>query len=72
MAGYNAVRAGLGLNLVELPTSLAVGDIIKFENESKQTIEGLKQRYTFAGAVYFERMKELNLYITDVDKIRKK
>ncbi|MCX7904219.1 MAG: FAD-dependent oxidoreductase [Caloramator sp.] len=72
LAGYNAVRSGLGLNLVELPTSLAVGDIIKFENESKQTIEGLKQRYTFAGAIYFERMKELNLYITDVEKIRKK
>ncbi|KRQ86799.1 tRNA uridine 5-carboxymethylaminomethyl modification enzyme MnmG [Caloramator mitchellensis] len=70
LAGYNAVRAGLGLNLVELPITLAVGDIINHENEMKKSIEGLKLRYTFAGANYFERMKKLGLYTTNVEEIR--
>lgn len=70
LAGYNAVRSGLGLNLVELPTTLAAGDIINYENEMKKSIEGLKQRYTFAGANYFERMKKLGLYTTNVEEIK--
>lgn len=72
LAGYNAVRSGLGLNTIELPSSLAVGDIIKFENETKKKKDGLKKRYTFAGSEYFERMKSLGLYVTDVEEIRKK
>lgn len=72
LAGYNAVRTGIGLNRVELPVSLAVGDIISFENSMKQTPEGVRKRYTFAGAGYFERMKELGLYTTDVFEIEKR
>lgn len=72
LAGYNAVRSGIGLNRVELPVSLAVGDIISFENKMKETPEGLRKRYTFAGAGYFERMKELGLYTTDVKEIEKR
>ncbi|SKA82891.1 hypothetical protein SAMN05443428_1052 [Caloramator quimbayensis] len=72
LAGYNAVRWGLGLKTVILPTSLCVGDIISFENSMKENIEGLKKRYTFAGASYFERMKELNLYTTDDNIVEKR
>lgn len=72
LAGYNAVRFGMGLNLVELPLSLAVGDIIAHENRMKITKEGLRNRYTFAGAGYFSRMKELGLYSTDNVEIEKR
>lgn len=72
LSGYNSVRYALGLNPIELPDSLAVGDIISYENTMKQTYNGLRQRYTFAGAGYFERMKERNLYSIDNDAIRKR
>lgn len=72
LAGYNAVRLGIGLPLVELPVSLAVGDIIAHENRMKATKNGLRNRYTFAGAGYFERMRELGLYTIDVEKIRER
>jgi hypothetical protein len=35
-----------------------------------QTEEGLMQKYTFSGSVYFERMKALGLYTTDVNVIQ--
>lgn len=72
LAGYNAVRYGLGLKTIELPISLAVGDIIAHENRMKSTKEGLRNRYTFAGAGYFARMKELGLYSIDTEEIEKK
>lgn len=72
LAGYNAVRLCMGLKCTELPVSLACGDIINYENMMKETKEGLKRRYTFAGASYFERMKELGLYTIDSDEIDKK
>ena len=56
--------------LLELPRTTAIGDIIAYANELIKTQEGLKTRYTFAGAEYLERMKSMNLYTTDKDKIR--
>ena len=70
LAGYNAVRIGIGLDGAKLPVSLAVGDIIDYENKIKNTPEGLKNRYTFAGANYFSRMKELNMYTTNISEIK--
>lgn len=72
LAGLNAVRYGIGLKGAELPVSLAVGDIISYENKAKETKDGLRKRYTFAGAGYFERMKELGLYTTDIEAIQKR
>jgi hypothetical protein len=72
LAGYNAVRHGLGLKPVEIPVSLAVGDIIAHENKMKATKDGLRNRYTFAGAGYFARMKELGLYSIDTTEIEKR
>lgn len=60
----------LGMPLLILPTSLAIGDIISYENEKSKTKEGRKERYTFAGAGYFKRMQELNLYTLDIKEIR--
>lgn len=72
LAGYNAVRFGMGLKPAELPVSLAVGDIIAHENRMKATKDGLRNRYTFAGAGYFSRMKELGLYSIDNLEIEKR
>ena len=62
LAGYNAVRHGSGYPKVTLPPELAVGDIISFMHREMKTSAGVKNKYTFSGSVYFERMKELNLY----------
>ncbi len=70
LAGHNSVRLSLGIPLLKLPRNLASGDIIAYANEKIRTEEGL--RYTFAGSIYYNRMKELNLYTTNSEKIRNK
>ncbi|QSZ26474.1 FAD-dependent oxidoreductase [Aceticella autotrophica] len=72
LAGHNSVRLALGMPLLELPRNLASGDLIAYENECIKTKEGLKNRYTFAGGRYFERMKNLGLYTTDTAIIKDK
>ncbi|KJS85297.1 MAG: FAD-dependent oxidoreductase [Peptococcaceae bacterium BICA1-8] len=72
LAGHNAVRYAFGKDLVEIPTSLAIGDAINYVKEQMTTEEGLTKKYTFSGSVYFERMKELGFYTTDLDAIRKR
>jgi len=69
LAGHNAIRNYLGMPHLILPRSLAVGDIIAYANEKINSKEGRTNRYTFAGAEYFDRMKELGLYTLDIDKI---
>ena len=70
LAGHNAVRLAMGIPLLILPASIAIGDIIAYANEKAATREGRKNRYTFAGAEYFKRMKELNLYTTNKEDIK--
>jgi folate-dependent tRNA-U54 methylase TrmFO/GidA len=65
LAGHNAVRYLAGEDLLELPSSLAVGDAISHVRESMETPDGMKKKYTFSGSVYFARMQELGLYTTD-------
>ena len=69
LAGHNAVRLACGKDLLELPRSLAIGDAIAYVREQLQTTAGLRQKYTFSGSVYFERMQKLGLYTTDKEKI---
>ncbi|MGL4740584.1 MAG: FAD-dependent oxidoreductase [Sarcina sp.] len=69
LAGHNAVRKAIGIPLLILPTSLAVGDIISFANKSLETQSGLLKRYTFAGSIFFKRMKDNNLYTIDIEEI---
>ena len=70
LAGHNAARYALGKELVELPRSLCVGDMIAYVKEEMQTEEGMFKKFTFSGSVYFDRMKELGLYSTDVEQIQ--
>ena len=72
LAGHNAVRLAMGMPLLILPNSLAIGDIISFENEKSRTSEGRKLRYTFAGSIYFNRMKNLGLYTINKEEIEKR
>jgi len=72
LAGHNSVRLAMGMPLLILPSSIAIGDIITYANEKSGTREGRKDSYTFAGSSYFKRMKELNLYTTDINEIRER
>lgn len=72
LAGHNAVRSKLGMPLLILPRTLALGDIISYANYKMMTKEGRRNRYTFAGAEYFNRMKTLGLYTVDVEEIKSK
>ena len=69
LAGHNSVRWYLGMPLLVLPRSTAIGDLISYENDMTSTVEGRRKRHTFAGAGYFERMKQVNLYSTDTEQI---
>ncbi|OCA98273.1 FAD-dependent oxidoreductase [Clostridium beijerinckii] len=69
LAGYNAVQYLEKKPLLELPRELATGDIIAYANDKVK--EGkMSERYTFSGAEYFERMKDLGLYSINNDEIR--
>ena len=43
-----------------------------YANEKVQTTDGRRNRYTFAGSEYFNRMKELGLYLLDPEEIKNK
>ncbi|MBI5441934.1 MAG: FAD-dependent oxidoreductase [Deltaproteobacteria bacterium] len=70
LAGHNAARQGRGEEPLVLPTPTAVGDAIAYVRAQMQTEKGLGFKYTYSGSAYFERMKELGLYTTDVATIR--
>lgn len=65
LAGHNAVRYALNMPLLEIPDTLAIGDFISFSNKKMHEVDGDKSKFTFAGAIYFERMKARNLYSID-------
>ena len=69
LAGHNAVRSYLGMPLLILPRTIAIGDLIAYANEKVKTKEGRRNRYTFAGAEYFKRMEETGLYSIDSEEI---
>lgn len=69
LAGHNAVRWLTGGEVLELPTSLAVGDAISHVRQAMAARGGMDQKYTFSGSVYFDRMQERGLYTTDVAEI---
>ncbi|CEP69545.1 Glucose-inhibited division protein A-related [Moorella glycerini] len=72
LAGHNAVRLLAGRELLVLPSTLAVGDIIVYTSRQVDKGDGLYQRFTFSGSVYFKRMQNLELYTTDREVIRKR
>ena len=72
LAGHNAVRHASDKPLLVLPRELAIGEAIAWIREQMATPEGMGKKYTFSGSVLFDRMKELDLYTTDIDLIKKR
>lgn len=65
LAGHNAARNSIGMYLLQLPTSIAIGDFISYANKELKEQNADRLKFTFAGSVYFNRMKELDFYTTD-------
>lgn len=55
-----------------MPTTLAVGDAIRYVRVQMETEEGLGYKYTFSGSVYFDRMKQKGLYSINPQEIAKR
>jgi hypothetical protein len=72
LAGYNAARQLRREKPLVLPSSLSIGDAIAHVRTQMQTEAGLGYKYTFSGSVYFDRMKQKNLYSTDIKEIEKR
>lgn len=72
LAGHNAVRYLADMELLELPDTLLIGDFISYSNIEMHKKDGHKKRFTFAGSIYFNRMKEKEFYTIDKDVIRRK
>ncbi len=72
LAGHNAARLGLKQKLIKLPRNTAVGELIAYGGQQMKTKEGYRNSYTFAGSVFFDRMKDLGLYTTDRQVIEKR
>ncbi|KXZ39911.1 2-polyprenyl-6-methoxyphenol hydroxylase and related FAD-dependent oxidoreductases [Alkalithermobacter thermoalcaliphilus JW-YL-7 = DSM 7308] len=72
LAGHNSVRNCIGIPLLNLPRNIAIGDLIAYGNEILNNEESDKVKITFAGSIYFERMKKLGLYTLDKDYLREK
>ena len=69
LAGYNAARLAAGKPLLRLPETMACGDLLSY---AQMQLGDLSKRFTFAGGEYFERMKTVGLYTTDIVEIRKR
>jgi len=69
LAGYNAVQQVKGEKPLVLPTTLAIGEAIQFVNKEMRVEGKLGLKYTFSGSVLFDRMKNLDLYTTEVPEI---
>ncbi len=70
LAGYNAAwpdKPGL-----TIPDTLAIGDAISHVRQEMTEKNRLDRKYTFSGSVLFERMKEKDLYTTDIAAIKKR
>ncbi len=69
LAGYNAVRYQKGQELLELPRTLAIGEGISLSLVGMEEEIDLERRYTFSGSQLFEKLKEKDLYSTDIEAI---
>ena len=72
LAGHNAARLTAAKPLLTLPQTLAVGDLIAAANSAIKEWHDTMERFTFSGGNYFNRMKEKQLYTTDIDAIRQR
>lgn len=69
LAGYNASRYCADCYLLTLPTNILIGDFLHYSLNEFEKEGGDMKKFTFAGSVYFERMKELGFYTTNKEEI---
>lgn len=69
LAGHNAARNAIGMYLLQLPTNIAIGDFISYANQELKEEHADRLKFTFAGSVYFNRMKDLGFYTIDKKEI---
>ncbi len=72
LGGHNAVRALAGKKPIVLPKSLTIGDAITHVREEMEEEKNMGNKYTFSGSVYFNRMKDRDLYSTDIAAIKRR
>lgn len=72
LAGYNAARMACGLPTIVLPDTLAVGDLIAFANHQYKDEHNILERFTFAGGMFFERMKSRGIYSIQREEIQER
>ncbi len=68
LAGHNAFLETVHKQSLVLPRETAIGDFVVFVGEQIGVERG--PTYTFAGSVYFERMRKLGLYTRRADEIK--
>ena len=72
LAGHNAARNSVGMYLLKLPTSIAIGDFITYANQLLKEKDADRLKLTFAGSIYFNRMKELGFYTIDRKEVEER
>lgn len=70
LAGHNAVRLLAEKPMLILPKETVIGDIISFSNYRILKKGDRTSRFTFAGSIYFDRMKKLGMYTLDIEEIK--
>lgn len=70
LAGYNSVCFGCNKPPLILSRNTTIGEAIAYVAECMETEIGMTQKYTFSGSVLFQRLLELGLYETNLDKIQ--
>ncbi|MDP2728473.1 MAG: FAD-dependent oxidoreductase [Dehalococcoidia bacterium] len=70
LAGHNAVRTLAGKKPLILPRTLGIGDFVAYLDERMRNDPVIYRSYSMGSGVYFQRMKELGLYTTDLDETR--
>ena len=70
LAGYNAINLILNKDLIQIPRETCIGEAIAFSNEMLNYENGLKYKYTLSGSILFDRIKSLNLYTINTEKIK--
>jgi hypothetical protein len=69
VAGQNAVRKVVGMNILVIPRTTMLGDFIAYVNERWDKEEGLRSRYHLYAEPYISRAEKTGLYTESKDVI---
>ncbi len=72
LAGHNATRAAAGKELLELPTTIALGDFTKFIGNIWRETDAIPKGYAFSHGPALERLKKLGFYTGNAAEIHKR